>query len=380
MLIGLVGAPNSGKSTFFKSVTLNAVEIANYPFTTIKPNQGRAFVTTECPCKRLGVECNPVNSKCVDGIRMVPVKLLDVAGLVPGAHEGKGMGNQFLSDLSPAAGLVHVLDASGKTNSEGKPEDGWDPAKTVEMLEYEIDEWLRGIIAKSYQKVQKEAEAKKVPVERPLSQQLSGLGVAEDDIRAALKKAKPDEHEFATELRKISKPIMVAANKADTREAQENLKALKGPDIIPCSAESELALREADRQGLIKYAPGSESFEVKGILNEKQEKALGFIKSNVLDRYGSTGVQSVINQLVFDRMRMIVVYPVAMMSKLSSLKGHVLPDAHLVPEGTNLRELAYMIHTQFGDNFIGGLDLNKRKIGADYKLKHGDVVEILFRS
>jgi ribosome-binding ATPase YchF (GTP1/OBG family) len=195
-----------------------------------------------------------------------------------------------------------------------------------------------------------------------------------------MKKADPEEHGFATELRRISKPIIVAANKADTPEAQENLKSLKGPDVVACSAESELALREADRQGLIRYAPGSGSFDVKGILNEKQEQALGFIRSNVLERYGSTGVQQVINRLVFERMRMIVVYPVATITKLASLKGHVLPDAHLVPDGTTLRELAYIIHTQFGENFIGGLDIEKRKIGADYKLKHGDVVEILFRS
>ncbi len=379
MLIGLVGAPNSGKSTFFKAVTLNAVEIANYPFTTIKPNQGIGYVTTECPCKRLGVECSPVNSKCVGGTRLVPVKLLDVAGLVPGAHEGKGMGNQFLGDLATASGLIHVLDSSGRTNSEGKPEEGWDPKETIEMLEHEIDEWLKGIIAKSYDKVKKEAEARKVPVERPMAQQLSGLGITEDDLKTAMRKANPEEIGFATALRQASKPIMVAANKADTAEAQELLPALKGDWIVPCSAESELALREADKAGLVRYIPGSGSFEVKGILNEKQAQALGFIKVSVLEKLGSTGIQKVINTLVFQKMRMIVVYPVANITKLASHKGNVLPDAYLVTDGTTLKELAYKIHTQFGDNFIGGLDLKKRKIGADYKLKHGDVVEILFK-
>jgi ribosome-binding ATPase len=379
MLIGIVGAPNSGKSTFFKSVTLNAVEIANYPFTTIKPNQGVGYVTTECPCQRLGVECSPVNSKCVGGTRLVPVKLLDVAGLVPGAHEGKGMGNQFLGDLATASGLIHVLDSSGRTNSEGKPEEGWDPRKTIEMLEHEIDEWLKGIIAKSYDKIKKEAEANKVPIERPMAAQLSGLGITEDDLKTAMKKASPEEIGFATALRQCSKPIMVAANKADTAEAQELLPALKGDWIVPCSAESELALREADKAGLVRYIPGSGSYEVKGILNEKQEQALGFIRSNVLEKLGSTGIQQVINSLVFQKMRMIVVYPVANITKLASHKGNVLPDAYLVPDGTTLKELAYKIHTQFGDNFIGGLDLKKRKIGADYKLKHGDIVEILFK-
>jgi len=336
------------------------------------------YVTSECPCRRLGVECDPVNSKCESGTRLIPVKLLDVAGLVPDAHKGRGMGNQFLNDLSQASGLIHVLDASGKTNSDGKP-DEWDPMKTVEMLEYEIDEWLRGIISRSYDKVRKTAQATKTPVERLLAQQLSGLGISEDDIRQAMRKHSPEEHSFATELRLISTPIIIAANKADLPEAQEKLPALKKADPVPCSAESELALREADRQGLIKYVPGSDTFEVKGLLSDKQEAALEFIRKNVLERFGSTGIQQCLNRLVFERMKMITVYPVANITKLSSHKGNVLPDAYLVPEGTTLRELAYKIHTQFGENFIGGLDLEKRKIGADYRLRDGDVVEILFK-
>lgn len=378
MLIGLVGAPNSGKSTFFKAATLNKVEIASYPFTTIKPNQGVGYVTAECPCKRLGVTCNPVNSKCEGGIRLIPVKLLDVAGLVPGAHEGKGMGNQFLNDLSMASGLIHVLDASGRTNSEGKPEE-WDPEKTVEMLEYEVDEWLRGLVEKSLHKCRMTAQAKKIPLERLLGQQLSGLGIDEDDVKAAMKEHNPEEHGFSTALRKSSKPIMIAANKADIPGTDKKVKAI-GQEAVPCSAESELALREAARVGLIDYIPGSGSFELRGKLSDKQQAALDLIKKDVLEKYGSTGVQACLNLLVLEKMKMIVVYPVANITKLSSQKGHVLPDAYLVPDGTTLRELAYMIHSDFGENFIGGLDIEKRKIGADYKLKDGDVVEILFKS
>ncbi len=378
MLIGLVGAPNSGKSTFFKAATMSSVEVANYPFTTIKPNQGMGYITAECPCRRLGVECNPVNSKCEDGRRLIPVKLLDVAGLVPGAHKGKGMGNQFLNDLSQASGLIHVLDASGKTNSEGKPAD-WDPVETIKMLEFEIDEWLRGLIEKSSQKIMNTAKATKVPVERLLAEQLSGLGIKEEDIKKAMTKHSLEDHGFATEMRKASKPILVAANKADLPESEGNIPKLRKQGAVPCSAESELALREADRKGLIKYVPGSGMYEPKGLLSEKQKEALGFIQGNVLDKYGSTGVQEAINSLVFGELGMIVVYPVANMTKLASHKGNVLPDAHVVPKGTTLRELAYRIHTSFGENFIGGLDIEKRKIGADYELKDGDVVEIMFR-
>ncbi len=188
MLVGIVGAPNSGKSTFFKALTLIDVEIANYPFTTIKPNQGIAYVTTECPCKKLGVTCNPQNSLCRDGIRFIPVKLLDVAGLVPGAHEGRGMGNQFLNDLVQASGLIHVLDTSGKTDSEGKPCENHDPADTIKFLEYEIDEWIRGITVRAFEKIKKLSQTQKIPMEKLLAKQLSGLGIKEIDIKNAMKR------------------------------------------------------------------------------------------------------------------------------------------------------------------------------------------------
>ncbi len=378
MLIGIVGCPNSGKSTFLKAATLAEVEIANYPFTTVKPNQGMGYLKAECPCKKLGVKCNPQNSKCEDGMRFIPVKLLDVAGLVPGAHEGKGLGNQFLGDLIQASGLIHVLDASGKTNAEGKPEDGYDPSKTIEVLEYEIDEWIKGIASKANEKSKKLAETQKIPIEKLLAKQLSGLGITESDIKSAMKKAEPEDHGFATVLRGISKPILIAANKIDLSESKANFEKInKG--AIPCSAESELALREAEKHDMIKYVPGSRGFEVVGNLNEKQKDALELIRKDVLDKYGSTGVQDCLNKLVFEKLGYIVVYPVASINKLSDTKGNVLPDAGLVRKGTTLREFAETIHTDIADSFIGGLDTDKKKIGADHELENGDVVEILFR-
>jgi ribosome-binding ATPase YchF (GTP1/OBG family) len=402
MLAGIVGCPNSGKSTFFKALTLAEVEIANYPFTTIQPNQGVAFATAECPCRRLHVVCSPKNSRCEGGIRHIPIRILDVAGLVPGAHEGKGLGNQFLNDLTQASGLIHVLDASGKTNAEGRPEPGWDPGKTIEILEHEIDEWIKDIAGKAFTKSKVIAKTQKKPIERLLADQLSGLGITEEHIKKAMKEAEPDSLEFASVLRKISKPIITAANKIDLPESQENFERLKeresveggkgmegavapsGKDsafhpIVPCSADSELALKEAAKHGLIKYVPGSSDFEVTGNLSERQRTALEFIRRNVLHKYGSTGVQKALNSMIFDVLKLIVVYPVANISHLSDQHGNVLPDAHLVPKGTTLKELAFRIHTDIGENFIGGLDLEKRKIGAEHILKDGDVVEILVR-
>ena len=98
MLIGIVGKTNCGKSTFFKAATLANVEIANRPFVTLKPNQGIGFVKVECPEKQAGKKCSPNHGFCVNGERFIPIKLIDVAGLVPEAHLGKGRGNEFLDD------------------------------------------------------------------------------------------------------------------------------------------------------------------------------------------------------------------------------------------------------------------------------------------
>lgn len=384
MLVGLVGVPNCGKSTMLKALTLADVQIANYPFTTIEPNQAVGHVITDCACKRIGVKCDPQNSKCVDGKRWIPVKLLDVAGLVPGAHSGKGLGNQFLDDLRQADGLIHVLDVSGLTDSEGKPrtdDDRWDPEENIAVLEKEIDEWLHGIIQKNIEKVETLARMKKLPIARLLAEKLSGLGISEEDIKSAMKKSELGSSDFATILRKESKPIIIAANKIDLPGAEENFgKIKKSHDhVIPASAESELALREAAEHGLIKYEPGDRDFkEEAGKLSGKQLQALGFIRENVLKKHGSTGIQQALNSLVFDRLQYIVVYPVASMGKYADTKGNVLPDAHLVKLGTTLKDFASKVHSDMADKFIGGLDLDKKKVGAEHELRDGDVIEILF--
>src|SRR3970040_2190760 len=118
MLIGLVGKPSSGKSTFFKAATLAEVDIAPYPFTTIKPNHGVGYVKVDCIDKEMGVQCQPAHGFCLKGQRFVPVELMDVAGLVPGASEGKGLGNQFLDDLNQADVLIHIIDIAGSTNEK----------------------------------------------------------------------------------------------------------------------------------------------------------------------------------------------------------------------------------------------------------------------
>lgn len=384
MQIGLVGKPSSGKSSFFKAATMIDVAIADYPFTTIKPNVGMGYVVTDCACKYHDVKCNPKNSVCVNQKRHIPVKLIDVAGLVPDAHLGKGLGNQFLDDLRQASCLIHIVDTSGKTDAEGKATAGYDPCNDINFLTKEIDLWLAEIIKKGVSRYAAKIKSSKVDLTEVLTKQLTGLGITKEEIKKSLDKADIDStEEFATELRSLSKPIIIAANKIDLMDSEENLKKMKQgfPDltIIPTSAASEIALRNAEEKGLIDY-DGSITIKDESKMNHKQKEGLGYIEKNVLEEYGSTGIQECLNEAVFDVLDYIVVYPVADINKLTDKKKNVLPDAFLVKNGTTLKEFAFSVHSDIAEKFIGGLEAKtKCKLGADYILQNNDVVEILFQ-
>ncbi|MFH1696999.1 MAG: redox-regulated ATPase YchF, partial [Candidatus Diapherotrites archaeon] len=377
MLIGIVGKANTGKSTFFSAATLIDAEIGNRPFVTVKPNQGTSYVKTKCVHSEKNLQCQPVNSKCEQGWRLVPITLLDVAGLVPDAHTGKGLGNQFLSDLMQAKALVHVVDASGKTDAEGNPTEGHDPAEDIEFLEKEIAWWIKGILDKNWGKVSKRASLDAKGPAAALGEQLSGLGITEEDAVAVLKSAglpaKPDQWgedemlKFSSAVRARSKPILIVANKIDMPGARDNYEKLKEkyPDriIIPACSEAELALRKAEKAGVIKYVPGEKEFGIvdENALDEKQKKALKFVQENVLNVYGSTGVQEAINKTAFELLNLIVVYPVQDANKWCSGKGNVLPDAYLLPRGSNAYGLAIAIHTDFGPRFVAAVDCKTGK-------------------
>jgi ribosome-binding ATPase YchF (GTP1/OBG family) len=394
MLIGLVGKPNCGKSTFFKAATLAEILIANYPFATVKPNHGIAYVKIDCVDKDFNLQCKPHKGYCVSGKRFVPVELLDVAGLVEGASEGKGLGNQFLDDLTSADALIHIVDVSGETDSEGKEAQGYDPLNDVKMLEKELDLWYLGILKKVWKTFARTVQNTKADFAKSVAKQFSGLKVREDDIKKVVLKLKYDSekpnewgdeqlHAFAHELRHISKPMIIAANKIDKPASKANFENLKTayPElmIIPCSAEAELALREASNHELIEYIPGEKDFDVKGELNEKQQAGLDKIKNDVLEVYQSTGIQEVLNKTVFELLEYVAGFPVAN-TKLTDLKGNVLPDCLLVKKGSTAQEFASAIHTDFGKNFIKAINMKtKQAVGKDYEVKHQDVLEIMTR-
>lgn len=393
-LLGVVGKPNTGKSTFFSAATLATAEIANYPFTTIKPNRGVGYVRTPCVHNEFKVKDNPNNSLCLDGVRLAPVELIDVAGIVPGAWEGRGLGNQFLDEIRRADALIHIVDASGGTDSEGRPckTGEHDPIEDVKFLEREITMWMSAILKKDWPKIARTAETEKKGIYGPLEERLSGLGIKRNYIFEAIHKTglnadKPtlwsedDFLKFIDTLRRISKPMLIVANKMDLPSSEANLERLKGLDytVIPASAEAELALRRAAEKKLIDYKPGDPDFKI--IQPEKltagQIHALEAIREKII-AHGTTGVQEAINTAYFKLLNMITVYPVEDIEHLTNHNGQVLPDVYLVPQGTTAHQFAYIIHTELGDNFIYAIDArDKKRIGEDAILKDGEVISIV---
>ncbi len=394
-IVGVVGKPNVGKSTFFSAATLAHVPIANYPFTTIKPNKGVGFVRTPCVCREFDVTDTPGNSTCVSGIRLVPVELVDCAGLVPGAWQGRGLGNQFLDEIRQADALIHIVDASGSTDSEGKPCDPGthDPKEDVQFLERELDMWILQILKKELDRTVRRVEGAKENLLEILEEKLSGLGIRREDLISAKNKTglnfeKPsawsddDLLRLITDLRAHAKPLLIAANKMDVPPAEKNLDALRtiGHMVVPCCAEADLALRRAAEKNIISYIPGDSNFSVreKSRLTTEQETALTRIREKILVPLGSTGVQDALNLAFFKLLRMVTVYPVEDPEKLTDHKGRILPDVYLVPFGTTAKEFASLIHSELGAGFLYATEVrSKMRVADNYVLKDRDVISIV---
>ncbi|MEM1598253.1 MAG: redox-regulated ATPase YchF [Pyrobaculum sp.] len=393
--IGVVGKPNAGKSTFFAAATLKDVKISPTPFTTIDPNIGVGYARVDdCPCSKL--PCKPVSYSVVDGVCFAPVELIDVAGLVPGAWQGRGLGNQFLDHLRRAPVLIHVVDASGGTDEEGrlvKP-GTHDPVRDVEFLEKEVDMWIASILKRDWDKVVRLVEFSKKNIVEVLMDKLAGLGMSRAHVEKALEAAdlvkKPpskwsdeDLYKFSHAARALSKPIVIAANKIDVPEGEEGFKRIKEayPDriVVPTSAEAELALRRAAARGLVKYKPGDSGFEVVGQLSPQQRAVLEKI-GDLLKKWGSTGVVKAINSAVFNALKYVAVYPVEDEKKLSDKAGNVLPDLLLVPHTYTARDVAYAIHTDLGERFVAAVDVRTgKRLAADEPVTHGLILKILTR-
>ncbi|WP_123537404.1 redox-regulated ATPase YchF [Halosimplex salinum] len=386
--IALAGKPNAGKSTFYKAATMADVDVGNYPFTTIDANRGVTHVRTDCPCLDLDERCGQEN--CHDGKRFVPVELLDVAGLVPGAHEGRGLGNQFLDELSNADAILHVVDASGGTDEEGEPiEVGeHDPVEDLQFIEEEMDLWLASIVDRNWEGIERASRSPDFDIDEELADLLTGVGATELDVARTLRDLDypddpiqwTDEHreELAGEIRERTKPIVVVANKADVAPP-ENLQRLKERNeaTIPTTADGELALRKGSEAGIVDYDPGDPDFDIVGDLSDQQEAGLEQIRE-VMAEYGGTGVQQALDTAVYDVLDQITAYPVQDETHWTDGQGNTLPDAFLLGSGSTPKDLAYAVHSDIGDGYLHAVDGRKdMRISDEQELEEGDVIKIV---
>ncbi|WP_121821940.1 redox-regulated ATPase YchF [Halostella salina] len=386
--LALAGKPNAGKSTFYTAATRADVDMANYPFTTIDANRGVSHARTDCPCLTREERCG--GDRCRDGTRYVPIELLDVAGLVPGAHEGKGLGNQFLDELTNADAIINVVDASGATNAEGEPVEvgEHDPMDDIDFVEEEMDLWLAGIVDRNWESVTRKSRSPDFDIDEALAEMLTGFGATEADVAASLRSLEypddpqqwTDEHreELARDVRRRTKPIVVAANKIDVAP-EENVERLLDLDkpVVPTTAEGELALRNAADAGAVDYDPGDADFDIVGDVSDQQRDALEGLRETMTE-YGGTGVQAALNEAVYGLLDRVTAYPVQDAGKWTDASGDVLPDAFLLPRGSTPVDLAYAVHSDIGDGYLHAVNgRTDREVGEGYELEEGDVIKIV---
>jgi len=389
--IGLVGKPSVGKSSFFNAATKNDVPEGAYPFTTIDPSVGEAYVRVECAAPEFDETCTPNVGVCRDGTRYVPTKLVDVAGLIPGAHEGNGLGNQFLTDLNETDALIHIVDFSGKTDIEGEPTEGHDPRTDIDFLEDELDMWYLDILEKGIESHETTYEGVEAKIEVDLAEQMSAFKTNKDEIKQIILSLglaldtetwdADDRQTLAREIRKRTKPMLIAANKMDTPEAQANWDEITSDPaydhltFVPASAHAEGALKTAADNGVVDYTPGDDDFEIVGDPSTEQQAGLEQIRAFMTD-YGGTGVQQAIETALFDVLGCIAVFPGS--ANGSADEKGLFRDCFILPDNATTEDFAYFLHSDIGDGLLHGIDCRtERQVGADHALDHRDVVEIV---
>jgi ribosome-binding ATPase YchF (GTP1/OBG family) len=394
--IGLIGKTNTGKTTFFNSATLATADISNYPFTTKHPNMGNANAITLCVHKEFNLQDNPKNSRCIDGWRFIPVELVDLPGLIKGAWEGKGLGNQFLSVAAQSDALLHIVDVSGSIDAAGRIAEAGsgDPIADIGDIEEELVMWYLKLLEGNRDKISRAINSG-IDIISAIADIFRGIGVKEEHVKLALRENELQNHkfdelgpqeikDFCWSLRDLSKPTLIVANKVDLPSATDNFNRLreeyKDMIIVPASADAELTLRRAANRGLIHYFPGDERFEIKdqSVLSDKQKWALNFIRKDILGEYLRTGVQFAINVAVFKLLRMNAVYPVAESSKLSDKSGNILPDVYLMKSGSTVEDLAKEVHSELAKGLLYAIDIRDGlRLPSNYEIKDRDILSII---
>jgi len=325
LAVGIIGLPNVGKSTLFKILTKKEVNIANYPFATIDPNVG----VVEVPDKRVDTLAKISNSKKKI---YATVEFYDIAGLVKGAYNGEGLGNQFLAQIRNVQALVHVVrffSQSEIVHVEGNI----NPLRDIEIIEMEL-------IFKDLETIEK--KIKKLEIEAK-----SGNKQAKADLDV-LKKAK------------------------ESLEKGELIFSLKDEKII-----QELQLLTSKYQ--IFLFNGKEE-EVEGQVLEEIKKKFNF-KYLFFDLKNTDDLTALI-KLAYEVLDLISFFTT----------GEDETRAWTIKKGTRAKEAAGVIHSDFEKNFIKAEVINYEKLitvggwneakkkglirleGKDYLMEDGDVV------
>ncbi|MGP6294037.1 YchF-related putative GTPase [Caldiplasma sukawensis] len=375
--VGVIGKPNAGKSTFFSAVTGVNAAIGNYPFTTIEPNLAIGYFKVECPHNEIGNKCNPRSGFCIDGSRYVSVEIFDVPGLIEGASEGKGMGNQFLDSLREADSFIHLIspvDDNGKILSPHEIE------KEAEMIEIEIKKWMVSRLSRDWEKLVRKYKQSNLPLEDKIIEKVSFFGIGMKELKEVLIAGSfPSKiqdwgdaqfQEFAEVFFSKVRPIVRVINKGDLLKNGE-LKSLKYPVI---SADYELSIAKAVNNSILSDILHIEATDK---AKEKQKNAISIIRN----AYASKSImraQDLLKWLIIDRMNRIVVYPVYDETKWTDKDGNVLPDAFVMNNGATAQQLAFAVHTEIGEGFIKAIDCRKKiAVGKNHELKNGDVIRIV---
>eukprot|EP00915_Cephaloidophora_sp_WS-2016_P004666 GHVH01006218.1.p1 GENE.GHVH01006218.1~~GHVH01006218.1.p1 ORF type:complete len:407 (+),score=52.87 GHVH01006218.1:179-1399(+) len=368
LLIGCVGKPSSGKSTFFNAVVEQcSAKMGAYPFTTIEPNRGVAFYHTECPCKKFAVECDPIEGICEDGIRKVPVNLLDIAGLIPNAHAGEGLGNKFLDDIRLADVLLHIVDISGTTNAKGEETVGYDPTGDHQWLMSEITEWIFNNLWGHWQSIVRKSSSGTTDGLKVLHEKLSGYNCKINTVKETLQKCgyfglvdfslwtRDDVHRFCETFVDVRFPTVLVLNKSEKGVGGSDVNVVRmtrkfpSVPVIMASAKSEVQLRELSREGYIDYNSLTGKVELLKDVPDREE--FEFIQDFVLFRCSSAGCQQAI-QAAINLINRRVIYPVDSLVAIRNQKGPSFSRSILVSGDVTIKELTVGLSSHDGVGVI----------------------------
>ncbi|KAF5103868.1 hypothetical protein D0Z03_000044 [Geotrichum reessii] len=209
--------------------------------------------------------------------------------LVPGAHQGRGLGNKFLDDLRHADALIHVVDVSGTTDAEGKATRGYDPLNDIDWLQDEIFRWIEGNLKERWGSIKRRHTATKSSTIDTLQNQFSGYGSTAKTVARALASIKTKlppleewtDDDIKTVVRAFTNekfPTVLALNKMDHPDADKNVSKIikKHPDskAVLTSAITEVFIRKLSKQGYVIYEEGTEFLDTKDDLPESDLKEL----------------------------------------------------------------------------------------------------------